>query len=318
MSRTERKVRDLVEDDPTMEDAIAVVMQRSGDNGKGVTWGDVSDDISSGQWGRMIEKGVVVDDEDGGFRLNDPDAVEEALSEDTKAAAETTVDIDDDGIEPTGWSTYDKLAGLGVLVLMSGYYFSPVKNLIGAVLGTVLNPLDQFLPFYLVILVLAMATAVYSTVLMSNLMNSELIQKQQQRMQALRDRKEEAKERDDDAALEKIKDEEMDMMSDQMSMFKEQFRPMVWVTLITIPVFLWMYFTIQPGQAATTIHGAEPVIGVGGTDHIGMVLPMVGKVHWNTGVLGPLQAWIAWYFLCSMGFSQLIRKSVGLQTTPTA
>jgi uncharacterized membrane protein (DUF106 family) len=316
MSRTERKVSDLVEDDPAMEDAIAVVMERSKEDGQGVKWADVSDDISSGQWGRMIEKGVVVDDDDGGFRLNDPDAVESALSEDTKAAAEASVDVDDD-IEPTGWSRYDKLAGLGVLVVMSGYYFDPVQDLIGGVLGTVLNPLDQVLPFYVVILVLAMATGVYSTILMSNLMNTELIQKQQQKMQAIRDRKKAAKERDDDAALDKIRDEEMDMMSDQMSMFKEQFRPMVWVTLITIPVFLWMYFTIGPGSSGTTIHGAEPLIDLGNGPNAGMVLPMVGKVNWTTGIIGPFQAWIAWYFLCSMGFSQLIRKSVGIQTTPT-
>jgi uncharacterized membrane protein (DUF106 family) len=30
-----------------------------------------------------------------------------------------------------------------------------------------------------------------------------------------------------------------------------------------------------------------------------------------------MQLWIIWYFLCSMGFTQLIRKALNIQTTPT-
>jgi uncharacterized membrane protein (DUF106 family) len=312
MSRTERKVRDLVEDDPAMEDAIAVVKRKAADNGDGVAWGDVSDDITSGQWGRMIETGIVVDNENGGFRLRDPEEVEEALSEDSKAVAEATAD--DDEIEPQGWSMWDKLAGVGVLAVMAGYYYTPIQDAVGGTLGAVLGPLDQVLPFYALIIVLASLTGVYSTVLMSNLMNTELMAKQQEKVKAVRERKEKAKERGDDAALEKIREEEMDMMSDQMGMFKEQFRPMVWVTLITIPVFLWLWYTIGRGAAA----GA----GVAGPEHLvggepGAVLPFVGEVAWNAGVLGPMQAWIVFYFLCSMAFTQLIRKAVNIQTTPT-
>jgi uncharacterized membrane protein (DUF106 family) len=88
-----------------------------------------------------------------------------------------------------------------------------------------------------------------------------------------------------------------------MGMFKEQFRPMVWIMLLTIPVFLWMYWMIlSPEQAL---------------DPNTIVMPLIGETTWKTGVLGPLQAWILWYFLCSMGFTQLIRKSLNIQTTPT-
>jgi len=318
MSRTERKVRDLIEDDPSMEEAIAVVAQRTGNNGDGVEWGDVSDALSSGQWGRMIETGIVVDNDNGGFRLRDPDAVESALSDDAAATATTTItdtdtgesDADEDA-ESEGWSIYDKLAGIGVLLIMTGYYFQPVQNVIGGALNTVLLPLDQMMPFYVVILVLAMLTGVYSTVLMSELMNTEVMESHQERMKSIRERKEKAKERDDDEALERIRQEEMDMMGDQMGMFKEQFRPMVWITLLTIPVFLWLYFTVQPGSAGAKVHGAEFLVD----GQAGMILPIVGEVTWSEGVVGPMQAWIVWYFVCSMGFTQLIRKAIGIRTT---
>jgi uncharacterized membrane protein (DUF106 family) len=100
----------------------------------------------------------------------------------------------------------------------------------------------------------------------------------------------------------------MDAMGDQMGMFKEQFRPMVWTMFVTIPVFLWMYWRISSG----TVPIASPVVNGGD-----IIVPLIGKANWQKGVLGPMQMWIVWYFLCSMGFTQLIRKSLNIQTTPS-
>jgi uncharacterized membrane protein (DUF106 family) len=99
----------------------------------------------------------------------------------------------------------------------------------------------------------------------------------------------------------------MEAMTDNLGMFKEQFRPMVWIMLLTIPVFLWMY-------AIVGFRG-EPLYP--GIDLAPMVMPIVGEVGWNEGLVGPLQAWIGWYFVCSMCFTQVIRKSLNIQTTPT-
>lgn len=99
----------------------------------------------------------------------------------------------------------------------------------------------------------------------------------------------------------------MEAMGDQMGMFKEQFRPMVWIMFLTIPVFLWMYWAIGVGG------NAQPHIDVGT-----LVLPLTGTVEWTEGVLGPMQAWIVWYFLCSMGFTQIIRKALNIDMSPSA
>jgi uncharacterized membrane protein (DUF106 family) len=95
----------------------------------------------------------------------------------------------------------------------------------------------------------------------------------------------------------------MEAMGENLGMFKEQFRPMVWIMLFTIPVFLWMYWMILAD--ATTITPES------------IVLPIVGEKSWTGGVVGPIQTWIVWYFLCSMGFTQIIRKALDIQTTPT-
>jgi uncharacterized membrane protein (DUF106 family) len=89
---------------------------------------------------------------------------------------------------------------------------------------------------------------------------------------------------------------------------------MVWIMLLTIPVFLWMYWMIlSPEQAVTPTQITMPLIGE--------LNPVAGDAMgrnegWRTTIIGPIEAWIVWYFLCSMGFTQVIRKALNIQTTP--
>ncbi|MFW5919001.1 MAG: DUF106 domain-containing protein, partial [Halanaeroarchaeum sp.] len=300
MVRTAEKVRDLVREDPELQDVLADLLESDDE----LRWRDVKGDLTSGQWGRLLQKDILVEGEDG-FRFSDPDAVAEGLEMVT--ASDTTPDPDDLDDEDTGWTVYDKAAAVGSLGLFAGYSIGPVRNLIGEAMDLFLGPLDAILPFYAVIILLAVLTGLYSTVLQGNLMNMDKMGAYQERMKDIQERQKAARERGDDEELERIREEQMDAMGDQLGMFKEQFRPMVWIMLITIPVFLWMYWKILPGASGQII-GAEP-------DQI--VMPLVGTVEtWRTGVIGPLQAWILWYILASISFSQVIRKALNIQTTP--
>jgi len=294
MARIERKVRDLVSSDSGMREALELVLDRS--EGGEIRWVDVRDDLTSGQWGRLIEKGILVDGEEG-FAIEDPEAVRAGLEE---------PDDDDDGDEGgSSWSQYDKGAAVVTVGLFAGYSWAPMRNLIGNAMHTVLGPLAEQMPFYAVVMVLALATGLYSTLLQANLMNMDKMSMYQERMQDLQERRKEAKENDDQEALDAIQEEQMEAMGDQMGMFKEQFRPMVWIMFLTIPVFLWMYWAVGIG-------GAEQVI-----DLEPIVLPLVGERQWRDPVAGPMQAWIVWYFLCSMGFTQVIRKGLNIDMTPS-
>jgi len=292
---TAPKVERLVDDGSEMEDALATVLAVAEDQGT-VTWGDVSDDLSSGEWGRLIESGLLIDADGEGFVIDDPEGVRTALEE----ADAAPTDEDDDG----GWSTWDKLAGLGTVGLFAGYSITSIRNTIGGILDVALGPLAEILPFYVVVLVLAMFTGLTSTILQDNLMDMSGMGEHQEKMQDLQERRKEAKERGDDEALEQIEEEQMEMMSDQMGMFKKQFRPMVWIMLVNIPVFLWIYWQVFGG-----VLQIEPPV---------VVMPIVGEVtDWQRGVAGPLQAWILWYFLCSLSFTQVIRKALNVETSPT-
>ena len=100
-----------------------------------------------------------------------------------------------------------------------------------------------------------------------------------------------------------VTEEQMAAMGDQMGMFKLQFRPMVWIMVFTIPVFLWIYWKILSGN----IDANEVTITV----------PFVGEADWTEGLVGPIQLWIVWYFMSSMAFTQVIRKALNIRTSPT-
>jgi uncharacterized membrane protein (DUF106 family) len=306
MPRIESKVRTLASGDEEMREAVETVLERTDDGENEIQWLDVKGDITSGQWGRLIEKGVLVEG-DAGFRLADAEATREGLtpeSSTTDAAAGSDVEIPDDG---SSWSPYDKGAAVVTIGLFVGYSWKPLRDLIGNAMDVPLGPLQEFLPFYAVVMILALATGLYSTLLQANLMDMDKMSAYQDRMKDIQERRKEAKEAGDDDALDAIQEEQMEAMGDQLGMFKEQFRPMVWIMLVIIPVFLWIYWMVRSPAAAEAHITLDP-----------LVLPLRGEVQWTESVIGPIQAWIVWYFLCSMGFTQIIRKSLNIDISPTS
>jgi len=281
-----------------MEAALEYLLDRA-DEGT-VSWGDVSDELTSGQWGRLIETGILADSDGEGFDVADPEGVRDALTDDD-------LEIPDAPDADSSWSKWDKMAAVGAVSMFAGYTFQSVREPLADALNVLLGPLLDALPFFAVVMVLALFTGLYSTLLQSNLMDMEVMGAYQGRMKEIQQRRKEAKERGDDEALERIQDEQMEAMADNLGMFKEQFRPMVWIMLLTIPVFLWMY-------AIVGFRGAPLYPSI---DLSPMVMPMVGEVEWTQGLLGPIQAWIVWYFVCSMCFTQVLRKALNIQTTPT-
>ncbi|WP_299237333.1 DUF106 domain-containing protein [Natronomonas sp.] len=300
MTRTASKIQELVSEDAEMESAIEYLLERA-DEGT-VAWGDVSDELTSGQWGRLIETGVLVDSDGEGFDVADPDGVRNALEDD-----DIEFELPDAPDTDSSWSKWDKVAAVGAIGLFAGYAFRSVREPLADTLNIALGPLLDLLPFFVVVMMLALFTGLYSTLLQSNLMDMEVMGAYQSRMKEIQERRKEAKERGDDEALERIQDEQMEAMTDNLGMFKEQFRPMVWIMVLTIPVFLWMY-------AVVGFRGAPLYPGL---DLAPIVLPIAGEVGWNVSILGPIQAWIVWYFVCSMSFTQIIRKALNIQTTPT-
>ena len=300
MALTEDKVRSLVEQDEGIAESLAAVYRTA--DGGAVEWADVRDEISSGHWGRLIETGVLVDGGDG-FRLDDPDTVEHVLRDVDAGDLEPAEDRDE--IESTGWTKYDKMAGLASLGLFAAYSLQSLRGLIGGTIDIFLGPLNAVVPFHVVVLLVAVLTGLVSALVQSSLIDSGKMKQYQDRMKKFQKRRERAKERGDEEEMQRVQQEQMEAMGEQAGMLKEQFRPTVWIMLFTIPMFLWIYWMVLDGGAT----GSPPPE---------IIAPILGQVEWYDGVIGPLQLWIVWYFLCSMAFTNILRKSLDISVMPTS
>ncbi|MGM0717612.1 MAG: DUF106 domain-containing protein, partial [Halobacteriota archaeon] len=160
MSRIESRVRSLARESEEMRSAIETVLERASEGD--VKWVDVRDEITSGQWGRLIEKEILIDGEEG-FRVENLEEAREGL--------EAEADFEYEEIESNTWTKWDKGAGLFTLLLFVGYAYEPVRSVIGGTVNIVLGPIDAMLPFYLVIMILALVTGLYSSLLRVGLMD---------------------------------------------------------------------------------------------------------------------------------------------------
>ena len=278
-------------DSPATEETLAAVYDGSEGGTARVSWSDVSDDLSSEQWKRLIEQDVLVSAGEG-FVLADPERVQAQLAE-VDGGGEQDLEFED-------WRRVDKGIGLVVLALFAGYFLPPVRSAIASTESILLGPLAALLPFYWVVLVLAAVTGLYSSLLEERLRDEEKIDRYNQWLKRLKLRKEAAQERDDQEALERIEQEYPGNFSGQLTMFKARFRSTVWSLLLTIPVLLWL---------RSAVGGAHLSAGAG------MVLPFAGSVTWQQPVVGPMQAWLVWYFFASVASSQIIQKTLDIGST---
>ena len=103
--------------------------------------------------------------------------------------------------------------------------------------------------------------------------------------------------RDDEAAVGRLEAEQRELTSDQLLLFKDLLRPMAYTVLLTAPVVLWFtWLAVAPAAAITST---------------ATVFPVVGRVVWTARLLGPIQMWTVWHFLCSLVGGTAARRAVG-------
>jgi uncharacterized membrane protein (DUF106 family) len=173
----------------------------------------------------------------------------------------------------------------------------PFRQAVGQVVGTLMNPLLAVVGqqnFHLVLLVMAAITATYASLIQKYTMDWELMRNTQERMKAFQAEFREAQLSQNTYMLKKLEEQRKEMMDDQMKMSKQQFKPMAYISIISVPLLMWIYYYISGHGSAT------------------MVFPFWGKQLLTSQAFGPFQHWLYWYFISSLGVSQLIRKALNI------
>jgi uncharacterized membrane protein (DUF106 family) len=191
--------------------------------------------------------------------------------------------------------TLSKLAlFLGIFLMFGIIAFPGMRGVIGNLMNIILKPLLGGLPLHMIIFVLAAITGLYASLIQKYTMDWELMKRVQERMKNLQAEFKQAQLSNNASKVKKLQEQQADMMGDQMDMMKQQFKPMLYISIISIPLFFWVYLEIGLHPNAT------------------MVFPFWGQQKLTDTLLGPFQYWLFWYFLCSIPISQMTRKALNI------
>jgi uncharacterized membrane protein (DUF106 family) len=188
----------------------------------------------------------------------------------------------------------DKAAMAVGFVLFFGIMISAeLRNGLGAATGYVLGWLPAILPFHLVLFILAAVTGLYASLIQKYTMDWDFLRTQQEKMKRLQKNMKEAQLSGDQAKIQAMQNEQMKLVSEQGKMMQMQFKPMLYIGIISIPLFMWANLYISQNV-------------------MDMTFPFWGTHPINTTVLGPILYWFYWYFVCSLPVSQIIRKALDI------
>lgn len=189
----------------------------------------------------------------------------------------------------------DKAAMAVGLVLFFGVMISAeLREGLGEATGFLLGWLPEILPFHVVLFILAAVTGLYASLIQKYTMDWEYLRNSQEKMKTLQRNMKEAQLSGDKSRIQAMQNEQMKAVADQGKMMQMQFKPMLYIGIVSIPLFMWAYLFISnnPGMM--------------------MTFPFWGTHDINSTVWGPILYWFYWYFICSLPVSQIIRKALDI------
>ena len=113
----------------------------------------------------------------------------------------------------------------------------------------------------------------------------------------------EAQRTGDEKASKKMQARQQAMMAEQMEMSQQQFKPMAYILVLTVPIFFWLIEHIPHNVDLTMAHADLSNA---------IVLPFAGLSSSLDMYLGFFPLWILWYMLCSIPCMQVIRKALNI------
>jgi uncharacterized membrane protein (DUF106 family) len=194
------------------------------------------------------------------------------------------------------WDKYGIYIALGFMMLMMfSYSVEWLRVGVGQGIDTVFSPLIDGLkiPFYILIVILSALTGLYSSIIQKYTIDYEKMTETQERMKEFQKEYREAQLSQDEKKIKKMDAKKDRVMREQLEMSQNQFKPMAYILVLTVPIFFWLLFRLNEVPSTIT-------------------LPYAGLQSLLSPVLWVIPAWMIWYMICSITLSQVIRKSLNI------
>ena len=194
------------------------------------------------------------------------------------------------------WDKYGIFIALGFMMLMMfSYSVEWLRVGVGQGIDVVFAPLVEGfkIPFYILIVILSALTGLYSSIIQKYTIDYEKMTETQERMKEFQTEYREAQLSQDEKKIKKMEAKKDRVMKEQLEMSQNQFKPMAYILVLTVPIFFWLLFRLNQVQSTITF-------------------PYIGTVGLQNPAVWIIPAWILWYMICSITLSQVIRKSLNI------
>jgi len=196
------------------------------------------------------------------------------------------------------WDKYGLyVALLFMFAMMISYSIEWLRVGVGKALDSVFAPLVETfgIPFFILIVILSAATGLYSSIIQKYTIDYERMNDVQERMKGFQKEYREALLSKDEKKIKKMDAKKDRMMKEQLELSQQQFKPMAYILILTVPIFFWLLYRLSQIPDAT------------------ITLPyQAGAISLTAPMFWILPAWIVWYMLCSITISQVIRKALNI------
>jgi uncharacterized membrane protein (DUF106 family) len=194
------------------------------------------------------------------------------------------------------WDKYGMWIAMGFMMLMMiSYSIEWLRIGVGHGIDTAFSPAVDGLaiPFYILIVILSGFTGLYSSIIQKYTIDYEKMTESQERMKEFQTEYREAQLSQDEKKIKKMDAKKDRVMREQLEMSQQQFKPMAYILVISVPIFFWLLFRLE--QVHSTI-----------------TFPYYGTLSLHDPVIWIIPAWILWYMICSITLSQVIRKALNI------
>ena len=182
-----------------------------------------------------------------------------------------------------------------MMLMMFSYSIEWLRLGVGQGIDGAFSPLiDAFkIPFYILIVILSAFTGLYSSIIQKYTIDYEKMTETQERMKEFQTEYREAQLSQDEKKIKKMDAKKDRVMKEQLEMSQNQFKPMAYILVVSVPIFFWLLFRLKEVPSTIT-------------------LPYTGLQSLLAPVVWVIPAWMIWYMICSITLSQVIRKSLNI------
>jgi uncharacterized membrane protein (DUF106 family) len=181
--------------------------------------------------------------------------------------------------------------GFGLII---GSMVLPVvyKNLISMFINGLLSPLTSHMPFYLAILVIAIALSTFTTLVRKYKIDGDLVRRFNEKNTAFQKELREARLSGNKNKLKKLGEEQLILTEDQTKITMQNLKSTGYTMILSILLLMWISWYLGNQTMPLTIF-----------------LPFIGT-HAYTDLFLIIPYWSLWLAICSIAAGYVIRKVV--------